>query len=183
MSALKDAAINLLNDMDQKGSIEHGDYSVLFDAICEIDPLQDRDEQLEALWEDFGNVPYNDETETIEEDFLSFRAGTHRYDIWHWFDERHSKGVAYLLYKYARNKCYILKRTNYADGNDFDVFFYESAASGAMNTEIESVVDNLKSEGYEPKIISNPCLTEVCVPNTGIYYDWEIIPSDVVTQK
>ena len=183
MSNLKDEAINLLNDLNQNSNIKYGDYSVLFDAICEIEPLQDRDEQLEALWEDFGNVPYNDETETIEEDFLSFHAGTHRYDVWHWFDERHSKGVAYLLYKYGRNKCYILKRTNYADGEDFDVFFYESAASKAMKSEMESVIDNLKSEGYVPKIINKPCFSEVCVPNTGIYYDWEIVPANVNTEK
>ena len=81
MSNLKDDAINLLNDLNQSGNFKYGDYSVLFDAICEIEPLQDRDEQLEALWDDFGNVPYNEETETIEEDFLTFCAGTHRYDI------------------------------------------------------------------------------------------------------
>ena len=147
MSNLKDEAINLLNDLNQNSGIEYRDYSVLFDAICEIEPLQDRDEQLEALWDDFGNVPYNEETETIEEDFLTFRAGAHRYDIWRWFDERHSKGVAYLLYKYGRNKCYVLKHNNYADGEDFEIFFYEDAAKAAMEIEVESVVENLKSEG------------------------------------
>lgn len=38
----------------------------------------------------------NPETECIEEDFLHFPAGTNRMDIWHWFDEQHSIGVAYL---------------------------------------------------------------------------------------
>ena len=41
----------------------------------------------------------NPETERMEEDFLCFPIGTHREEIWHWFDERHSKGVYYLLYE------------------------------------------------------------------------------------
>ncbi len=60
--------------------------------------LAERDEQLEDLWERFADVPMDPDTEKIEEDFLHFPKGTDREDIWHWFDERHSKGVAYLLY-------------------------------------------------------------------------------------
>lgn len=56
------------------------------------------DRELEALWKQFGDVAMNPETEEIEESFLSFPAGTHREEIWHWFDERYSKGVAALLY-------------------------------------------------------------------------------------
>ena len=29
---------------------------------------------------------------------MGWGPGIHREEIWHWFDERHSKGVAYLLY-------------------------------------------------------------------------------------
>lgn len=57
-----------------------------------------RDAQLEELWVQLGDVPMDPDTEKIEEDFLHFPHGTDREDIWHWFDERHSKGVAYLLY-------------------------------------------------------------------------------------
>lgn len=39
------------------------------------------------LWELFAEVPVNNNDE-IEEDFLCFEAGTSRFDIWHWFDER-----------------------------------------------------------------------------------------------
>ena len=56
------------------------------------------DAVLEQLWDEFGDIPMNPETERIEAPFLDFSAGTDREDIWHWFDERHSKGVAYLLY-------------------------------------------------------------------------------------
>ena len=63
-----------------------------------MDTLQKRDAELEQLWGEFADVPMNPETEKMEEPFLHFPARTDREEIWHWFDERHSKGVAYLLY-------------------------------------------------------------------------------------
>jgi len=56
------------------------------------------DAMAEHLWKIFEDVPMNPETEEIEVEFLGFPAGTHREEIWHWFDAKHSKGVAYLLY-------------------------------------------------------------------------------------
>lgn len=58
----------------------------------------ERDVRLEELWAEFGDLPMEPVTECIEEQFLGFQAGTHREEIWHWFDERYSKGVAALLY-------------------------------------------------------------------------------------
>lgn len=57
------------------------------------------DKELENLWDYFSDIPMNPETECIEEAFIDFPVGTHREEIWHWFDERHSKGVFYLLYQ------------------------------------------------------------------------------------
>lgn len=62
-------------------------------------PIAERDKELEQLWRDLEDVPMCPETETIEREFLDFGTGTPREDIWHWFDERHSKGVHYLLYE------------------------------------------------------------------------------------
>lgn len=56
------------------------------------------DREVEALWESFKDIPMNPETECMEDSFHIWKAGTPREDIWHWFDENHSKGVAYLLY-------------------------------------------------------------------------------------
>jgi len=56
-----------------------------------------RDAELESLWEAFGDAPMNPETECMEAEFIGFPAGTHREEIWEWFDERHSKGVAFLM--------------------------------------------------------------------------------------
>lgn len=60
--------------------------------------LGSRDKELEDLWGEFSDASMDPETECMDEPFLGFPAGTHREEIWHWFDERHSKGVAYLLY-------------------------------------------------------------------------------------
>ena len=56
------------------------------------------DAELEQLWDELEDIPMDPETEQLEAPFLDFGVGTDREDIWHWFDERHSKGVVYLLY-------------------------------------------------------------------------------------
>lgn len=63
-----------------------------------METLRERDTQLEKLWKQFGDIPMNPDTEKMEESLMDFPAGTDREEIWHWFDERHSKGVVYLLY-------------------------------------------------------------------------------------
>lgn len=54
------------------------------------------DGKLEYLWERFGGVMI-DNNECILEEFVGFDAGTFREEVWHWFDERYSKGVAGLM--------------------------------------------------------------------------------------
>lgn len=65
--------------------------------MYEMKTLRERDAELELLWKQFEDVPMNPDTEKIEEEFIGFPAGTDREDIWHWFDERHSRGVVYLI--------------------------------------------------------------------------------------
>lgn len=59
---------------------------------------EERDKELAKIWALFTDVPMNPETERMEEPFLHFPALTHREEIWHWFDERYTGGVAALLY-------------------------------------------------------------------------------------
>lgn len=61
-------------------------------------PLRDRDRELEELWEEFGDVPMDPDTEEIEAPFLCFPVGTNREEVWEWFDERYSRGVAKLMH-------------------------------------------------------------------------------------
>jgi len=46
------------------------------------------------------DIPFDENKEgelTISQDFHIFEKGTDRNEIWHWFDEKHDKGVADLL--------------------------------------------------------------------------------------
>lgn len=97
MNEVKQQAIDTMNKLHR--TIPYSDYCTVMEGLQNIETLRDRDEELEELWSRFGDVPMNPETECIEEPFLGFPAGTNREEIWHWFDQRHSKGVAYLLYR------------------------------------------------------------------------------------
>ena len=60
------------------------------------------DEILEQFWEELEDVPFSENKDgelILEEDWLYFLAGTTREEIWHWFDDNHSKGVYWLLMK------------------------------------------------------------------------------------
>lgn len=72
-----------------------GDWEVVYNMICQVaDIYRDVEitiyyipESIKMLWNDFGNVPMNPDTECIEEDWHGFPAGTFREDIWHWFED------------------------------------------------------------------------------------------------
>ena len=65
-----------------------------------IPTIEESDALLEKLWQSVADTPYDPESECFEEAVLSFPAGTHREELWRWFDERYSKGVAHLIYGY-----------------------------------------------------------------------------------
>lgn len=50
------------------------------------------------LWDEFGEVPINPETECIEEEWNGFPAGTFREEIWYWFEETFNIPVYELMY-------------------------------------------------------------------------------------
>lgn len=54
--------------------------------------------KVKELWNGFGNVPMDPETECIEEAWHGFPAGTNREEIWHWFEETFDVRVADLMY-------------------------------------------------------------------------------------
>ena len=49
-------------------------------------------EELKKLWKEFSEVPINDD-DTIERAFHGFEAGTDRFEIWHWFDDKCPNGL------------------------------------------------------------------------------------------
>ncbi len=74
---------------------DEGNESVVGTWVT-YDEVQYSDEALEQLWDELEAVGINDDGIT-DAPFLHFPSGIDREDIWHWFDGRHSKGVAYLL--------------------------------------------------------------------------------------
>lgn len=52
--------------------------------------------ELRSLWGLFSDVPIDD-ADQILEDFLGFKAGTDRFEVWHWFDEKYAGGVVKLI--------------------------------------------------------------------------------------
>ena len=96
MNDVKRRAIDTMNELHR--TIPYNDYCTVMDGLQDIEALRNRDEELEEMWRRFGDVPMDPETECIEEQFMGWGSGTHREEIWHWFDRRHSKGIAYLLY-------------------------------------------------------------------------------------
>lgn len=97
MNKMKQSAIDALNELHR--TIPYDAYCTIHDGLTEIETLRERDTELEEMWGEFGDIPMNPETECIEEPFMGWPAGTHREEIWHWFDDRHSKGVFHLLYR------------------------------------------------------------------------------------
>lgn len=58
---------------------------------------ESEDSEVEELWDNLTDIPFDPETEKLDEPYYIWPKGTDKEDIWHWFDEHHSKGVAYLL--------------------------------------------------------------------------------------
>ena len=98
MTVLKSKAFDIAYDLYNRDALSSDDYAAIRDALEEIETLRDRDEALEEMWHQFADVPMNPKTECIEEEFFGWGPGASREEIWHWFDRRHSKGIAYLLY-------------------------------------------------------------------------------------
>lgn len=49
---------------------------------------------IKNLWSDFGNISLDPETERIEQKWHGFKPGTHREEIWRWFEKTFEISVA-----------------------------------------------------------------------------------------
>ena len=89
---------DIIFEMSENGETKYCPYCYEEDALMDLTSESIfNDDQLEELWAVFEDIPMDPETEKIEDDFLNFPVGTHREEIWHWFDERYSKGVHTLM--------------------------------------------------------------------------------------
>lgn len=85
---------------------EFGDWSggFLETEDCWCDDCEDNVElcTIQELWDKFSDIPINN-NDKIEKDFLCFKAGDYRFDVWHWFDERCPNGIAVDLLGETQN--------------------------------------------------------------------------------
>ena len=80
----------------------------LFSESCFTLTILYLPDSIRRLWTEFGDIPMNPETECIEQAWHGFSAGTHREEIWHWFEETFQISVAEAL-MYANNKKKIMR--------------------------------------------------------------------------
>lgn len=52
--------------------------------------------EAEKVWSKLEDIPI-DKDEQIEIKFMDFEVGTHREDIWHWFEDYYDVSVASLM--------------------------------------------------------------------------------------
>ena len=95
------AMVSKINEaIEEADGLSYDEAQVVIDqAIYDLKEIQVQvnDSYIEHIWEGFGdNVHINEDDETTSE-YYHWDEGTHRQEIWTWFDEQHSKGVAYLM--------------------------------------------------------------------------------------
>lgn len=127
-----------VGDCDYDGTKDRCKFNP-FGNILNMDDLSSRDAQLKKLWEDFGELPMNPETECMEEAFLHFPVGTHREEIWHWFDERYSSGVYSLLYPSAGGRVDTLTAAELREAYEKQQHIYDTQ-------DIESELEDLSED-------------------------------------
>ena len=76
-------------------------------------------------------------------------------------------------------ECYIVVHRNYADGCMAHAFRNEEDARKDVEDDKRDIVKSLLEQGYTPRVTDGQDRSEVYVPDSGIYYEWEIIGSSI----
>ena len=81
----------------------------------------------------------------------------------------------------AHNKCYVVIQRDYATGGNISVYKDESDARRSVIEDVETVKKELLEDGHEPianwDALRNP---EVIVADSNIYFEWEIIETNIL---
>lgn len=76
-------------------------------------------------------------------------------------------------------ECYIVVHRNYADGTMAYAFRKEQEARRDIDEDVSETVQSLSEQGYKVVALKGLDGSEVFVPDSGIYYEWEIIGSSI----
>lgn len=75
--------------------------------------------------------------------------------------------------------CYVLTCNCYSGDNGVSVFWDERDAYKAMIDEMETEITNLQNIGYKFESAENDISAELYVPNSNIYFDWDITETTI----
>lgn len=76
----------------------------------------------------------------------------------------------------TKQEIIVVVHSNYAEGTtDAYAFWDEKIAKESVNADVETEVKSLTEEGYKPAVLRRPSGVTVFVPDSGIYYEWEIL--------
>lgn len=78
-----------------------------------------------------------------------------------------------------KGTCYVVQCICYSDDDSTSVFWKEEDAYKSMIEDMETEITNLQDGGYEFVSSENDTSAEVHVPDSDIYYEWEIIETDI----
>lgn len=72
------------------------------------------------------------------------------------------------------NKCFVLICNCYSGDGSVSVFWNEADAYKCMIEELETEITNLQNSGYKFESAENDVSAELYVPDSDIYFDWNI---------
>lgn len=78
------------------------------DELFELALTIERDKGIEKIWLEMTDVAFDNDCDdntgmVLAEDYHIWKSGTGRDEIWHWFNTKHSQGVAYLLHDFRKS--------------------------------------------------------------------------------
>ena len=77
-------------------------------------------------------------------------------------------------------ECFIVVHSNYDEGMTAYAFWKEDEAKKSVNEDVDTVVKDLTEQGYNPTVLRrNLDSVEVYVADSDIYYEWNIIITEI----
>lgn len=77
-------------------------------------------------------------------------------------------------------ECFIIVHRNYAEGMTAYAFLDEDDAKKNVKEDVEATIKSLTEEGHDPTVLwNNWDSVEIYVADSNIFYEWEIIISQI----
>ncbi len=77
------------------------------------------------------------------------------------------------------NKCFVVICNSYSGDDSVSVFWNEADAYKCMIEEMETEIANLQNSGYKFVSAENDISAELYVPDSDIYFDWNIAETTI----